>query len=67
MSSFRIDYGSDVEAAIDRLIPAVTVAPEVAERFDARWLAVALIDEDPGLAEQVEQLPGGDEILRLRD
>jgi ferrous iron transport protein B len=67
MSSFRIDYGSDVEAAIDRLIPAVTVAPEVAERFDARWLAVALIDEDPGLAEQVGQLPGGDEILRLRD
>ena len=67
MSSFRIDYGSDVEAAIDRLIPAVTVAPEVAERFDARWLAVALIDEDPGLAEQVEHLPGGDEILRLRD
>jgi ferrous iron transport protein B len=67
MSAFRIDYGSDVETAIDLLIPAVNGAPEVAECFDARWLAVALIDEDPGLTEQVEQLAGGDEILRLRD
>ena len=67
MSSFRIDYGTEVEAAIDRLTPVVADATEIADQFDARWLAVALIDEDPGIAEQIEQLPGGDEILRLRD
>ena len=67
MSSFRIDYESEVEAAIDGLLPAIAGAPEVVERFDARWLAVALIDEDPGLTEQIEQFPGGDEILRRRD
>jgi ferrous iron transport protein B len=66
MSTFRIDYGVGVEAAIDRLSRAIERSPEVAEQFDVRWLAVALIDEDPGLAEQIEQLPGGDEILRLR-
>ena len=67
MSSFRIDYGPDVEAAIDRLTPAIGDATEIADRFDVRWLAVALLDEDPGLAEQIEKLPGGDGILRLRD
>ncbi|MFV9672924.1 MAG: hypothetical protein ACNYZH_06820, partial [Acidimicrobiia bacterium] len=67
MSSFQIDYGAEVEAAIDRLTPVIAGAPEVTERFDDRWLAVALIDEDPGLVEQIEQLPGGGEILRLRD
>jgi ferrous iron transport protein B len=66
MSTFRIDYGVGVEAAIDRLSRAIERSPEVAEQFDVRWLAVALIDEDAGLAEQIEQLPGGDEILRLR-
>jgi ferrous iron transport protein B len=66
MSTFRIDYGVGVEAAIDRLSRAIERSSEVAEQFDVRWLAVALIDEDPGLAEQIEQLPGGDEILRLR-
>lgn len=67
MNSFRIDYGTEVEAAIDCLTPVIADATEIADQFDARWLAVALIDEDPGIAEQIEQLPGGDEILRLRD
>jgi len=67
MSSFRIDYGAEIEAAIGRLTPVIAEATEIADQFDARWLAVALIDEDPGIAEQIEELPGGDEILRLRD
>ena len=67
MSSFRINYGAEVEAAVEQLTPAIAGAPDVAERFDARWLAVALIDEDPGLPEQIEELPGGEEVLRLRD
>lgn len=67
MSSFQIDYGAEVEAAIDRLTPVISGTPEVTEQFEDRWLAVALIDEDPGLVEQIEQLAGGGEILRLRD
>jgi ferrous iron transport protein B len=67
VNSFRIDYGTEVEAAIDCLTPVIADATEIADQFDARWLAVALIDEDPGIAEQIEQLPGGDKILRLRD
>jgi ferrous iron transport protein B len=67
MSSFRIEYGTRVESAIDRLVPAIANTAEIADRFNPRWLAVALVDEDPGLAEQVEELPDGGAILRLRD
>ena len=67
MSSFRIEYGTRVESAIDRLVRAIANTAEIADRFNPRWLAVALIDEDPGLAEQVEEFPDGGAILRLRD
>ena len=67
MNSFEIDYGARVEAGIERLAPAISDTTEIAERFEPRWLAVALIDEDPGLADQIEQLPSGDEILKIRD
>ena len=67
MSSFRIDYGSDVESVIERLEIEIEASPEISERFDARWLAVALVDEDPGLAEQIRELPGGESVLQVRD
>ena len=67
MSAFRIDYGTDVEAAIARLESVIQGSPDIAEHFDARWLAVSLIDEDPGLAEQIGQLSGSGPVLRARD
>ncbi len=67
MSDFRIDYGPDVESAIARLTREIEAAPEVAERFDTRWLAVALIDEDAGIPEQIASFDGGNRILRERD
>jgi len=67
VSDFRIDYGPDVESAIARLTREIEAAPEVAERFDTRWLAVALIDEDAGIPEQIASFDGGNRILRERD
>jgi len=67
VSAFRIDYGTEVEAAIARLESVIQGSPEIAEHFDARWLAVSLIDEDPGLAEQIGQLSGSGPVLRARD
>jgi ferrous iron transport protein B len=67
VSSFVIDYGPEVEAAIARLVAEIESSPDVAERFDARWLAVALIDDDPGLPEQIARIDGGNGVLELRD
>lgn len=67
MTGFAIDYGPEVEAAIGQLVAAIEAAPGVADRFEPRWLAVALIDDDAGLPEQISRLDGGPDILDLRD
>lgn len=65
--TFRIDYGPPVEAAIDRMEAAIGASPEMAAGFDSRSLAVALIDQDPRVAEQIATLPDGEEVIALRD
>ena len=67
MTTFKIDYGTEVEAAIGELEAAIDNSPAIVDEFDSRWLAVALIDEDHGLVGPVSQLDGGDDVLRLRD
>jgi len=67
MTTFKIDYGPEVEAAIDQLETKIDNSPEIVDEFDSRWLAVALIDEDHGLVGSVSRLDGGDDVLRLRD
>ena len=67
MSTFTIDYGPLVEEAIARLSDAIVATPSIAERYGVRWLAVALIDEDPGITDQIAQLEGGDALVELRD
>lgn len=67
MTAFRVDYGSTVESAIARLAAAIDHTPAVASRYSARWLATALLDEDPGLDEPLLGLDGGADLLALRD
>jgi len=67
MTTFKIDYGPEVEAAISQLETVIDNSPAILDEFDSRWLAVALIDEDHGLVGPVSQLDGGDDVLRVRD
>ena len=59
MSGLRLDYGPQVEDAIVLVEAEIARTGAVAERYPARWLAVALLDEDPGLAAEVRSMPGG--------
>jgi len=67
MSTFRVDYGADVEGAIGRLIDVIDASGEISNRYDSRWLAVALLDRAPGLDEQIAAIDGGDGVLSRRD
>lgn len=67
MSVLVIDYGPDVEMAIADLIGEIEQTPEVSERYAPRWLATALLDEDPGLVEPLTALDGGDRLVATRD
>ncbi len=56
---FALDYGPEIEAEIDRLLPEIEAQPAVIERYPARWLAVRLLEDDPDIASHLLQLPGG--------
>jgi ferrous iron transport protein B len=67
MSRLVVDYGSDVETAIALLVGEIEETPDVSERYASRWLATALLDEDPGLVEPLTALDGGDRLVATRD
>ena len=67
MSRFVVDYGPEVEASIDCLVRAIEATPAAAARYSPRWLATALLDEDPGLTQQLAVLDGGPALTAERD
>jgi len=67
VSGLRVDYGFEVEAAISDLIGVIDASEGVADRYDTRWLAIALLDLAPGLDEQIERLDGGGAVLATRN
>ncbi len=57
-----ISYGSEVEAAVDQLLPAVA-ALHLEARVDARWVALRLLEEEPVTTALVADAPGGRQVL----
>ena len=67
MNTFRIDYGRDIEAAIDDLVVQIGASEKLSALYPARWLAVALLDRDPGLETLLAGSPDGEALLVRRD
>lgn len=66
MTALRIDYGPDLELAIAELETAIADS-EFASKYPNRWLAVALLDHDAGLAENLSSSASGQALLEIRD
>ncbi len=67
MSSIIVDYGPVIERAIARLKAEIEASPEISSTYPDRWLAVALIDKDPGVDDRLAHTPRGPALLTLRD
>jgi ferrous iron transport protein B len=67
VKTFRIDYGGELEAAIAELTSQIKASEDIADRFPHRWLAVALLDNDPGLEEYLGGSVEGEALLLQRD
>ena len=67
MSGLVVDYGPDVEDAIARLVVEIERTPAVHARYAPRWLATALLDEDPGLVGPLSAIDGGARLVEARD
>ena len=63
--SFTIDYGQDVEDALNRLQERIEAEPKLTQRYPARWLAIELLEEDTVVSAKVAGITGGADILTL--
>lgn len=60
-----IDYGPEVEAALNQLVRRLE--PMRPLGWPSRWVAVRLLEGDPGLLRAVSALPGGAEVVAAAD
>lgn len=58
-TQFQLDYGPAIETEIGRLSARLEGCPDVAPRFDRRWLAMKLLEDDGDVIARLEVLLGG--------
>ena len=57
-----VDYGREVENEIGKLIETIESDSALAARYNPRWLAIKLLEEDSDILDKVKQA-GGDRVL----
>ena len=57
--NFRLDYGRDLEAELDRLAAAFATHELDTAPYPARWLALKLLEAEGDVIEQIAARPGG--------
>ena len=67
----RITYGDEIEKSITRIEPLVrSQHPDIAAKYNSRWLAVKLLEQDAGILSKLQSGPLNgalkDEISRLK-
>ncbi|MCB9080072.1 MAG: ferrous iron transport protein B, partial [Anaerolineaceae bacterium] len=60
---FKLNYGGDIEAEIERLLTLIDRQPELAALFNPRWLAIKLLEGELDIIEQVKTVPDGAALL----
>ncbi|MFN3980230.1 MAG: ferrous iron transport protein B [Caldilinea sp.] len=55
-------YAADIESEIDYLCAAIDSVPALAAAYNARWLAVQLLEGDESIKERVHRCPGAEAV-----
>src|SRR3972149_6370612 len=61
---FRIDYGAEIEKAIDTLVQAI-VSSGAGQGVSPRWLAVKLLEGDESVTQGLAVQAGGAALVQL--
>lgn len=62
--AFKVDYGRDLEREIQALSERISAHPTLSRRYNARWLAIKLLEGEDDLIQRVAAEPGGEAILK---
>lgn len=60
---FRVKYGGEIEAELDRLEGMARERPEIANQFIPRWLALKLLENEKDVVVRTTGMPGGAELV----
>lgn len=63
-TAFRVDYGADLEAAIERLSEELAAVGQEL-RFPVRWVAIKLLENDAEVLKLVSSLDSGQTVIHL--
>ena len=63
----HVNLGNDIEQAVTQIKDRLKADPHVGLHFSPRYLAIKLLENDSEIEERVSDLPGGKEIIDLRD
>ena len=64
LSHFRLNYGKEIEGAIQKLEPLLVTLDKMLQ-FPTRWLALKLLENDVNIIDTVQELQGTQEVLEL--
>lgn len=62
-STFKVDYGRDIEREIRNLAERIAAHPTLSQRYNPRWLAIKLLEGEDDLIQRVALEPDGNSIL----
>lgn len=51
----EVSYGREIDEELNKLVPLIQKAPELARHYDPRWLALKLLEDDSIIRARVEQ------------
>ncbi|MGN0219129.1 MAG: ferrous iron transport protein B [Muribaculaceae bacterium] len=63
----HVSLGNDVEAAVRKLIDAIKADDKIGRHFSPRYIAIKLLEGDSEAEKAVSALPGGEQLMLLRD
>ncbi len=64
-ANFSVDYGPALESEIQTLQDVLAGFPEIIRRYDPRWLAIKLLEGEPGIGARIAEYVGGERIIQV--
>jgi ferrous iron transport protein B len=62
-ADFKVNYGREVEDELLQLEGMIREHPEIAARFNPRWLALKLLEDEADVVARAAAMPGGAELV----
>jgi ferrous iron transport protein B len=59
----RLNYGSIIEAELNRLETKARERPHIANQFNPRWLAIKLLEYEEDVVRRTAAMPGGADLI----